>query len=87
MLGSNLEECGQFWKNKFFLEEMAGLEKYRIGGYGQKGVYRINTKLAGPHVVITNERSCDPVCSRYIGPALGLVICSILRLLIKDRKL
>ena len=38
----------KMWKNmekrQFFRAAMAGLGKYRIGGYGRIGVYRVNIK-------------------------------------------
>ena len=37
---------GKMWKNMekrpFFRAAMAGLGKYRMGGYGRIGVYRVN---------------------------------------------
>ena len=39
--GSNLEKCGNLWKNgRFFRADMAGLGKYSMGGYGRIGVHR-----------------------------------------------
>ena len=38
----SLEKCGKIWKNRPFLSaDMAGFEKYSMGGYDQIGVYRV----------------------------------------------
>ena len=37
-----LDKCENIWKNRpFFRANMAGLEKYCTGGYGQIGVFRV----------------------------------------------
>ena len=44
LIGSILEKCGKFWKKRpFFRADLAGLGKYRTGGFGRIGVYRVNS--------------------------------------------
>ena len=39
---SILEKCGKIWKKRpFFRVDTAGLWKYRTGGFGRIGVYRV----------------------------------------------
>ena len=43
LIGSLLEKCGNFWEKKpFFRADLAGLGKWRTGGFGRIGVYRVN---------------------------------------------
>ena len=48
---------GKIWKNMFFRVATAGLGKYRMGGYGRIGVYRVNPKLQISYRIEDESRS------------------------------
>ena len=70
----SLKKCGKIWKNlPFFRAATAGLEKYRMGGYGRIMVYRVNYDSIGHHVynlmtiVIIGESVIFDFDSRKMG--------------------
>ena len=61
LMGSNLEKCGNFWKNgRFFRADMAGFGIYHMGGFGQSGVHRVKV-----HTHLADRRQPIPVGSEY----------------------
>ena len=73
--------CGKMWKNMqkrlFFRAAMAGLGKYRMGGHGRIGVYRVKFDMnhSGP----PQEPKQLTNTSLYIFVALsGKIVCPAL---------